>query len=1260
MPAPPDKLVAPIASPGAQAPSVPPVVATKPTTDVPFKDFRAWTDAALAAGGNQSSGDFLARGVALAKERRAALLQLIVDDPERAIAEAVSPDVRQQLPPQIVAQLEDRVSTRATFGVLATLPPEGSTFMSVPAISRQVVTAEGAAYQAYVYGAALKQPSATNLPISGVALDGKVALSESPVRVMAAGERIAANTPVVEVCPVSGASVPAPNSGVIPADASAVEICGTVHLMCSPGHITEIQQGMRAGLFRVDGSGAARPVDGPVTDSAYNQGTKKILIIRCNFTDAPAESISVAGGQAMLSQTDAFMNENSYGTLRIDLVNSLVTPVLITMPKTKATYTSENNSIGFLSDARAAATAAGYNYLNYDFEFVCYAGIYGFSGQAYVGGRGVWLQSNSTGVACHEWGHNLGLWHANSWIAGNDTIIGAGSNGEYGDSFDTMGSAGAGPYSFNSYHRNRLDWLPNGNIQTAASASATYRIFAYDQTTLTPGQLLAVKTNKDTRDYWLEHRVQWGSVPTVSNGIILHWNSWGSSNGGSQILDMTPGSPGGVGDGGLILGRTFSDVLSGIHITPIAKNATTPESIDVVVNRGLFPTNRPPILSMNASSTSVATGVVVNFTATASDPDGDVLAYYWDFSNGVVGPNSATASTSWGSAGYYNVLCTVSDMKGKTVTKSVLVTVGSPATFTASGTVTDNYAQPMAGVRVHNGLSGGSYRATFTDNSGQYVLTNLAAGSYTLGAVYAGFTGAATANFANPITVGPNATGLNFTGTSLGSMVNVTAPTTPAREAGQIPATFTFTRGQEVPTTAALTVNYTLTGTADKATDYAVNPAPPATGTYSSSTGAGTLVIPIGALSAGLKITPVDDAIAEGTETVVATLNAGTGYQLGGGVSAVLMIDDNDFTDNYTESFTTGTYPFDLDGKRLTFTPLTGTTYQGNCDVALSYPTDPTGGTVLVNNGALVVPVTSGSIQFGYWQVTGLAAQPKVFGTTFSQIFINTAGNVSFESGDTGSDSTPSSHFTSGRRRVSLFGNYMDLTQGGKISYKVITTAGAQRVVVTYENVPRYFTPTLVLNAQVELWASGKITITSLGTTISDGVVGLAGGQAAPNPFYATDLSAYPPTTTTFATWQAAKFTPAELADSTISGAMADPDKDGWTNLMEYALGSDPHVDGNPTGAPTMGQTAGYLTVTFQRDPSHTDLTYLVESSDDALTWTVIAQSTTGAAVSAAPGQTPSLINEVANNGVMTVTVGDTALMSSKVHHFMRLHVTMP
>ena len=92
-----------------------------------------------------------------------------------------------------------------------------------------------------------------------------------------------------------------------------------------------------------------------------------------------------------------------------------------------------------------------------------------------------------------------------------------------------------------------------------------------------------------------------------------------------------------------------------------------------------------------------------------------------------------------------------------------------------------------------------------------------------------------------------------------------------------------------------------------------------------------------------------------------------------------------------------------------------------------------------------------------------------------------------------------------------------------------------------------------------------------------------------------------------------------------------DPDNDGWCNLLEYALGSDPHTSGKPPGAPVFGQAGGYLTITFQRNPFLSDISYLVESSS-ALSggWTTIAQSVAGAATAAASGQTPSQVTRVA------------------------------
>jgi hypothetical protein len=80
--------------------------------------------------------------------------------------------------------------------------------------------------------------------------------------------------------------------------------------------------------------------------------------------------------------------------------------------------------------------------------------------------------------------------------------------------------------------------------------------------------------------------------------------------------------------------------------------------------------------------------------------------------------------------------------------------------------------------------------------------------------------------------------------------------------------------------------------------------------------------------------------------------------------------------------------------------------------------------------------------------------------------------------------------------------------------------------------------------------------------------------------------------------WKASFFTPAQLADSTISGDNADPDGDGIANLMEYALGMDPTVPSQASLPATGVQTVSgqdYLAITFTRPLSARDVTYIVD-----------------------------------------------------------------
>jgi hypothetical protein len=111
------------------------------------------------------------------------------------------------------------------------------------------------------------------------------------------------------------------------------------------------------------------------------------------------------------------------------------------------------------------------------------------------------------------------------------------------------------------------------------------------------------------------------------------------------------------------------------------------------------------------------------------------------------------------------------------------------------------------------------------------------------------------------------------------AVVTVTASDPDASEAGPDPGVFTFTRaGGNLA--AALTVSFARGGTAANTADYA-------------NIGF-SVVIPAGSAEATVTITPVDDALVEGPETAVLTVNGSTSYVVGVPGSATVTIADND------------------------------------------------------------------------------------------------------------------------------------------------------------------------------------------------------------------------------------------------------------------------------------------------------------------------------------------------------------------------------
>ncbi len=725
----------------------------------------------------------------LARERREALRGLIPSDPARALALAVPEGVRRSLPEAVTSLLEKRVSGRGSLDVFGALAKPGKENEVTPTF--HTATIDGRNYEAFVYGRRLGVPTRQNIPLNGVAVDNLFAVNENPLRLLEpeeAADRLPSASDAV--CAVSG------NPSTIYQTPVAADAGGQTYVLCGPSHALRLNEQLIEAEVAGDSGGSG----GEVAASPATEGNKKLILIRVDFSDVPGEPVSDSTGISLISGLNDFYMESSYGRSGF-LLNgngSAITPTF-RMPQTAAWYGANNAYVQLRTDARNAAAGGGYTLGNYNYDLICFDTVpgWGWAGLGYVGAPGVWLQGYFTvGVAGHELGHNYGLNHANFWDTGGQSVIGGnGSSIEYGDNLDTMGSANGGSYHFNARYKSYMNWLQAGDT-TNVTMSGVYRIYAHDDTNSTGLRGLKI-VRSATTNYWVEFRQKFTSNRWLMSGAGLRWA--GNGNEKSHLLDTTPGSPDGKNDAALVVGRTFSDPASGIHITTLRKGGTTPESLEIMVNLGTFPGNATPSMTIDPGPTSTSPGSALTFSATASDADGDTLAYYWDFGDGTFGTNGAAASKSWSSSGEYVVRCEVSDMKGKVASDSIVVTVGSPATYRISGLVTAG-GVPAQGVRV----SVSSMRMTYTDSDGAYTLAGLSAGSYTVNANKEDYTSIDPFGFSNPVSVGPNRTGIDFNcvGGSTGGTVTLSSPINNATYAAPanvfLSASATASSGQSV------------------------------------------------------------------------------------------------------------------------------------------------------------------------------------------------------------------------------------------------------------------------------------------------------------------------------------------------------------------------------------------------------------------------------------------------------------------------------
>ncbi|MCH8194338.1 MAG: hypothetical protein IIA65_10040, partial [Planctomycetes bacterium] len=290
-----------------------------------------------------------------------------------------------------------------------------------------------------------------------------------------------------------------------------------------------------------------------------------------------------------------------------------------------------------------------------------------------------------------------------------------------------------------------------------------------------------------------------------------------------------------------------------------------------------------------------------------------------------------------------------------------------------------------------------------------------------------------------------------------------------------------FTVSLSATTSQTVHVHYaTQAGSASAGTDYlAVH---------------NSLDIAAGQTTALIPVTVLGDTDVEANETFTVLLSDVQGATLGGAVGlGTIENDDMPPIPVPFEHFGGDGDPFDLAYTSIEFTPGSpGDPYDIVRQSIEELPTDPSGGTVLTlsDDDSRRVDLTGG-------------AEVALFGQTFSAFYVGSNGNITFTESDRDFTESEADHLDT--LRISALFDDLDPTRGGQVSVRQL----ADRVVVTWDGISQFapFGQADSNTFQVEMSFDGRIRLSWLAISATDGLVGLSDGQGLRPGLEEVDLS---------------------------------------------------------------------------------------------------------------------------------------------------------